>query len=329
MDERSKDHEENTPEPGQTPATPRVDEASVSAIISYQRFSEQLSHLRHKLLRASANRTHLLLYTVLALTVGVLGVLLYPGTAKREGSGAAEQAANRKAHPALYEALLAKDFEKVTALLKLGSGWEAINKPFVEGYALLHFAAQLGNAELAALAIEYGATIDMASESGGTPLMFASMLGHQPIVELLIAHRANVDLKANNGQSPLTMAAHNGHLGVVKVLLANGADADTRNAEQETALHVANFQGHDAVVEHLISEGFDVNARDYRGRTPLFLAIDGEHFRCAQLLVNNGADVSVKSTLGETPLGLAKRLQVKPNRFVTLLQGGGQTPAPK
>ena len=321
MDEPSTDREQEPQKPEAEPPASgdtNASEKSVTAIISFQRFSEQLNHLRHKLLSASGAKTHLLLYTVLGLTVAVLGVLLYSGSPAGEKRTSANQAANRKAHPALYDALLANDFEKVIALLKMDSGREAINKPFVEGYALLHFAALLGNTELAALGVEYGATIDLPSESGGTPLLFAAYHGRHDIVKLLIAQKADVNRKTNDGISPLTGAADRGHLEIVRTLLANGANPGIVNAEQETALHSSAFQGHDGIVGYLIAEGLDVNAKDYRGRTPLFLAIDGEHYRSAQLLVGNGADVSVKSTLGVTPMDLAKRIRTKPNKFMVL-----------
>ncbi len=102
--------------------------------------------------------------------------------------------------------------------------------------------------EIMRVLLTAGASLDLTTDDGTTPLMAASGLGSQ------IGARA-----------PSSVAA-------VKILVEAGADVRAVNEADFTALHGAAFRGSNEIIEHLLAHGADIDAQDFRGRTPYRIA---------------------------------------------------------
>ena len=140
----------------------------------------------------------------------------------------------------------------------------------------LCLAAYLGHTAIAGELLSIpGIDINLAHQTGSTPLYLAAQRGHVEVVKsLLAAPGINANLATLGGVTPLLMAAQNGHEEVAKLLLAApGINCDTWKGDGATPLAIAVQMNHTGVVEQLIQNGADVNQIvDEDGLTPLCIA---------------------------------------------------------
>ena len=119
----------------------------------------------------------------------------------------------------------------------------------------LHWAAENGLIDIAALLIEQGADADETDHFGNTALHLA--LGYPDMITLLLQNGANVNAKNALGNTPLHLAVRDRR--AVEALLAAGAKANARNGLDKTPLHYAMRQGTSpyylGIVEILIRAG--------------------------------------------------------------------------
>jgi ankyrin repeat protein len=119
----------------------------------------------------------------------------------------------------------------------------------------LHWAAENGLTEIAALLIEQGADADETDHFGNTALHLA--LAYPDLLELLLENGADVNAKNALGNTPLHLAVKD--RAAVETLLAAGADVNARNGLDKTPLHYAMRQGTSpyylSIVEILIRAG--------------------------------------------------------------------------
>jgi len=119
----------------------------------------------------------------------------------------------------------------------------------------LHWAAENGLNEIAALLIEQGADADETDHFGNTALHLA--LNYPEMISLLLESGASVNAKNALGNTPLHLAVKDRR--AVEALLAAGADVNARNGLDKTPLHYAMRQGTSpyslSVVEILIRAG--------------------------------------------------------------------------
>jgi ankyrin repeat protein len=119
----------------------------------------------------------------------------------------------------------------------------------------LHWAAENGLVDIAALLIEQGAKVDEKDQFGNTALHLA--LRHPDVVRLLLDSGADVNARNAMGNTPLHLAVKDAP--VVEMLLAAGAQVNARNGLDKSPLHYAMRQGTSpsslAVVEILIRAG--------------------------------------------------------------------------
>ncbi|KAJ8284474.1 hypothetical protein COCON_G00033240 [Conger conger] len=108
---------------------------------------------------------------------------------------------------------------KVSRLLMLGGANVNYRTEVLNNAPILCVHAHLGYTDTVSLLLEFGASVDTASESGLTPLGYAASAGHLSIVTTLCRKRAKVDHLDKNGQCALVHAALRGHMEVLKFLI--------------------------------------------------------------------------------------------------------------
>jgi len=119
----------------------------------------------------------------------------------------------------------------------------------------LHWAAENGLTEIAALLIEQGAEVNDTDHFGNTALHLA--LAYPDMIDLLLENGADLDAKNALGNTPLHLAVRDRR--AVEILLAAGAEVNVRNGLDKSPLHYAMRQGTSqyalSVVETLIRAG--------------------------------------------------------------------------
>lgn len=87
----------------------------------------------------------------------------------------------------------------------------------------------------------------------------AANTGQAGIIDMLLAAGAYIDPVDASGATPLHLAAKHGHEDAVRALLRGGTNTNARDHQNYTPLHLAVAGGHDAVVRTLISHGADIS----------------------------------------------------------------------
>eukprot|EP00658_Telonema_sp_P-2_P022081 TRINITY_DN18814_c0_g1_i1.p1 TRINITY_DN18814_c0_g1~~TRINITY_DN18814_c0_g1_i1.p1 ORF type:complete len:253 (+),score=56.33 TRINITY_DN18814_c0_g1_i1:112-870(+) len=122
-------------------------------------------------------------------------------------------------------------------------------------------------------------------------LLRASVEGNLDHVKLVSTHLPErVNMADETGYTPLILASEYGHLSIVQVLLKSKADvaAQTR-AMRFTALHLAAREGKEEVVGELLSARADMGTQDKDDRTALALALESGHKNVIKLLKSDGS----------------------------------------
>ena len=113
-------------------------------------------------------------------------------------------------------------------------------------FPLLHTAASFGHLEMAKMLLKRGASVDLPTSFGVTPLMSAANNGHLLTLLVLLQYSANPDLQDRHGMSALMMAAGNGRETCVKALLRAKANTELLDNDGYAALQWAEGGGHTA-----------------------------------------------------------------------------------
>ena len=153
--------------------------------------------------------------------------------------------------------------------------------------------------------IAQGADVNAAQGDGMTALHWAADLGNAEVARLLIAAGAHLDAHTRIGElTPLLIAAEAGSAGVVEVLLGAGADADARSTVGGgTALHYAAEAGSADAVRALLDHGVDPNVRQSQWeQTPLIYAASRNRVDVIEVLLEHGADPSLTSRVWNVSL---------------------------
>lgn len=232
----------------------------------------------------------------------------------------------------LISAAQQNNLENVKAAIATG-GATIDDNSSLGGMSALHWAAKNGNLEIAAALLEAGASVDITSRVGKTPLATAAESGQMGVLELLIAKGANIEsidqiggtpllwaaglspsadtvaflienggnvnVIDTNGMTPLIWAAGIGQSSVVKLLIDNGADLEVAELHQkETAMMRAARIGKTETLGFLVDAGANLNATNALGHNSLMIASGAAPLVKVQMLVDAGSDVSAKDIRG-------------------------------
>ena len=176
---------------------------------------------------------------------------------------------------------------------------------------LLNYASYNGHAGIVRELLSMpGIDVNLAHQTGMTPLYFAAQEGHVEVVKLLLAARGiNVNLSAYTWATPLYHAAQEGHVEVVKLLLAApGINVNSTQMAGATPLCIAVQEGQVVVVKLLLdAPTIRIDTRKTGGATPLIIAAAYGFSRIVEQLIKRGANVNLMLDPGSTALGIAAR----------------------
>jgi ankyrin repeat protein len=144
---------------------------------------------------------------------------------------------------------------------------------------------------------------------GQTLLHDAALVGEAELAAVLIRSGANPDAEEAEGHTPLYRASTGD---VARVLLAAGGTVDvTSGPTKGTALHQASRRGYVSVAQALLDHGATIDARDAKGETSLRRAVNCRQIEIVRLLVRHGADPRAADRRGVTPLDVARTAEIK------------------
>jgi hypothetical protein len=154
----------------------------------------------------------------------------------------------------LMRAAILNNLPRVLQLIQLGAPLDLVDNTW--GWSALHWACEQGHEHAAKVLLDgkyegRGATVDLLSENGSSPLMYASMLGHEAVVRLLLSRGAKQEPQNDDGYTALHWAVDRDHSGVVALLCAApGAAAflalkTISTLGSRTPLAMAIHEGHD------------------------------------------------------------------------------------
>lgn len=149
------------------------------------------------------------------------------------------------------------DLTEVRSLLR---GGEDVNAAHGDGMTALHWAAELGHAQMAEVLLNAGAHPEAVTRLGQyTPLHIASRAAAADVVTVLLKKGASPMARTSTGgATPLHHAAGAGSTDVIRALVAAGADVDaTESAWLQTPLMFAAASGHHQAVQALLEAGAD------------------------------------------------------------------------
>lgn len=130
---------------------------------------------------------------------------------------------------------------------------EAARRHAVDGYTLLHRAAQFGHAEACSLLLDHGADADAYSHNAEEIAPIHAAIGgrQQQIVPLLLDRGAHIDAQESHGFTPLHQAAALDDRALADLLLARGANPNVEADEGRTPADIAYLAENDDLARYL------------------------------------------------------------------------------
>ena len=109
-------------------------------------------------------------------------------------------------------------------------------------------ASKAGQIDIINLLVDFGASIDIRSETDGRSALAAcASIGMIKSMETLISCGADIEIKDNDGRTPLMLAAIEGQYAAIICLLNNYADINCFDIKLNTAYDLAIDAGHKQV----------------------------------------------------------------------------------
>ncbi|MBM9548307.1 ankyrin repeat domain-containing protein [Leptospira sp. 201903074] len=217
---------------------------------------------------------------------------------------------------------------------KVNKGLDTNAKRSVDGYTLLHYAAELGNADLTKFLLSKGANANEAMIRGNTPLSTAIGFEKTEIIKILL--EAGVDPNYQLGESDY----HRSHFHyymiktrkfdptIFRLFISKGANLETTDSFTETPLISASeidfkFIHH---AKNLMDARANINAQTKFGKTPLMVSVFVRHFALVEEFIKRGANIELEDSDGNTVLlamiNMGNDTTDKPKLFQILLYAG-------
>ena len=158
-------------------------------------------------------------------------------------------------------------------------------------------AAMRGDVGAVRSLLDEGAAVNVAQSDGMTALHWAAELGNAELVRLLADAGADLEAVTRIGDlTALHIGAEVGQGGAVRALLEAGAKVEARNVNGSAPLHFAALSGSADAVAALADHGADVDVREAKwGQTPLMFAASRNRASAIRALIERGAEVGVTS----------------------------------
>jgi len=232
-------------------------------------------------------------------------------------------------------ALATSNIEAVKMLLEHGAKQEVFDTVSPLDMALSQ-EIQSNSRQLVKLLIAHGLPREHIKEYGIMPsLMTAIAHKDAQVVDLLIKHGASVNIESKSGHTPLMMAVTFRQYDIVKSLFEAGAKAKNKSLllahslsdpkilqlvidngiepnayvpigeYKESFIKIAFNVGNPDSIKVLLENGMDVNIATQKGITPLIFATQQENADLVRFFLRKGADPKLKDTFGRTALNYA------------------------
>ncbi len=171
-----------------------------------------------------------------------------------------------------------------------------------------------GSLEGVVSALKAGASSNVRSRNGMTPLMWAAQEGHLSLVKQLVDSGADVNaVHSKWGCSVLGFASEQLHPDIVKYLIDKGAKVDTPSKSKWNPLlkavrnRVKNGDEDEQtrlnkVVGLLLDNGADIHFRNKKKATSLILAARAGNSEIVQMLLDKGAKINDQDKYGNNAL---------------------------
>ncbi len=179
------------------------------------------------------------------------------------------------------------------------------------------YAVQTNSLETLRRLLQQGATLDVTTDDGQTPLHVAAFYratcGSSDTLKFLLERGASVNARTNNGLTPLHQAARGGSPEAFRLLLDHGADSTLKDSAGKTAVAYAARALERAIREEsprdvamLLDMGVPPDAGPDARDPPLHTAVNARNYDAVAMLLLHGASPNVKNRAGKSPLELAR-----------------------
>lgn len=181
-----------------------------------------------------------------------------------------------------------QNLDKIRDIFGLNQDVNSVNS---QGQTALHIAATKDLADIAAVLLARGASVDVPDRDGNTPLHLAVKAGSVKILPVLAQYGASLFSVNKEGKSVLQTALQQNPDLIPKLVTKN--TIGNRDDAGNTVLHVAAAQGLGPLTDILIKLGADESARNKTGQTALDEALlfpqSEPHAAIAWNLIRDGA----------------------------------------